>query len=952
MPGTSRARSAPPSRPPTALTAATMPAADDAGSWVLAILVGRSSREVGVAALETESGKVTLTQFVDSSTFVKTIHLARNKPPNAILVSQSALSKPPTGNAHDDEGVSGAASSEAAMLVRGLEAEFPTTPVVGVLRKYWNEQAGSHCFSLMLLAGLLTLARVAGYEFLSQLTVHDDERVATLTTCRNKWYALSASSALFKWLETAQSLVFPPKSLRIRYTPVEGTCLIDSESAKNLELVANLLNKNSKQHLLGMLNKCFTPMGTRHLRSNILSPLTSAEVIDARLDAVEELVNSEERARAVRKALEPLKSVDLDKIIARLLSPTRPSPSSSSTTTRTTLFPRVTSSQDPSIRISQNLAYLLSLRTFLSTLASMRSSVEHADALLLRQVERVLEDPALDRIAQVMECNVNRDVWAGADAKKGRKGSAGAGGMVSRHARLFAIKAERKLLLDVARETYRENLSDVHDLGDALRERFSLESFDAHQLAGASGGGAFVFSTTKDEWEEKRAEMAREVTNVVPKGKKVEFSTLELKKRNARLLESTQEILVMSEEVLEGMFDEIRADISCLYKCAEAIALLDMLSAFADVSSKHDCVRPEWTDTLAIKSGRHPLHEQFRMSDGAFVPNDTYASDSASFQLIFGPNMSGKSTLLRQIALLHIMAQIGCFVPAHYASFRPVSALLTRLSNDDYLEANLSTFASEMTTMSMILSALGAHEARNCLVLVDELGRGTSPVEGVGIAHAVAEEIIKSKAFCFFATHFKGLALTLPSRYPNVVSLHLETELDESQPDFSLTFRHRLRDGATPLTHYGLELAKVAKLPPALLRTAQVASLTLESLAEDGRQRSAQSKLARRRRALLELKTSLKDLAQSRVTDATVLQGMLKQLQDDTMQMLAETMDAVAAPSKTGGVKRAREESLEPPVEENASVDEEVERRSLDDMQQDAGGDGTEEEDEVMLAFD
>lgn len=104
--------------------------------------------------------------------------------------------------------------------------------------------------------------------------------------------------------------------------------------------------------------------------------------------------------------------------------------------------------------------------------------------------------------------------------------------------------------------------------------------------------------------------------------------------------------------------------------------------------------------------------------------------------------------------------------------------------------------------------------------------------------------------------------------------------------------------------------------------------------------------------AFKQLKTSLKDLAQSRVTDATVLQGMLKQLQDDTMQVLAETMDAVAAPSKTGGVKRAREESLEPPVEENASVDEEVERRSLDDMQQDAGGDRAEEEDEVMLAFD
>ena len=125
--------------------------------------------------------------------------------------------------------------------------------------------------------------------------------------------------------------------------------------------------------------------------------------------------------------------------------------------------------------------------------------------------------------------------------------------------------------------------------------------------------------------------------------------------------------------------------------------------------------------------------------------SDTYATDAASFQIINGPNMSGKSTLLRQIALLHVMAQIGSFVPAQYASFRPVSALLTRLSNDDNLEASLSTFASEMTTMSMILGTLKAHEGRTCLVIVDELGRGTSPDEGLGIAHAIAEEIIKAK---------------------------------------------------------------------------------------------------------------------------------------------------------------------------------------------------------------
>lgn len=130
----------------------------------------------------------------------------------------------------------------------------------------------------------------AGFEFLTQLAVHDDERLSTLNVCKSKWYALSAAAALFKWLDSAQSLSFPPNSLRIRYAPLDGTCLIDTESARNLELVANVrplslplfaplaradpdarhlkqvLNKNSKQHLLGMLNKCQTPMGTRLVR--------------------------------------------------------------------------------------------------------------------------------------------------------------------------------------------------------------------------------------------------------------------------------------------------------------------------------------------------------------------------------------------------------------------------------------------------------------------------------------------------------------------------------------------------------------------------------------------------------------------------------------------------------------------------------------------------------------
>ncbi|GAA5887912.1 hypothetical protein JCM6882_000800 [Rhodosporidiobolus microsporus] len=990
MPSRPPTRSAP-SRPATAhTTAASTTAADEQGDWLLALLPSRgTARDVGVVALEKELGHVVVTQYTDSSTFVKTLHLCKTKPPSVILLPQTVL----------DNVRGGKRRGLAAVDEEGEEPDEGGETAAGGV----NSET----------------ALLAGFEFLTQLITHDTERIPVLTACKAKYYALSAAAALFKYLETAHGMVFPPRSVKIRYASLEGTCLIDVESAKNLELVANLLNTNSKQHLLGLLNKCYTPMGTRLLRSNILSPLTEPSIIDTRLDTVEELVNSEERFRAIRKALEPLKNLDLDKITSRLLSSTSStrgfttarSSSSSGRFARSSLFPSSfsSSSSDPSIRISQKLSHLLSLRLFLSSVPALRSAVEGADSTLLRQVERILADEGVGRVEAVVREGVNQDVWAGAGAGVGgggegvRVGGGAAGGrrgkgagMVGKHARLFAIKAERKKLLDVARETYRENQTDAFDLLTSYQSSFALPSLQLVSTggggggAGGGGGGGFVLQCEREEWEEKGWGMGptgrgegRVFVNISKKGKRVEMSTMDLKKRNARIFESEQEILLMSDEILDEMFDEIRGHIACLYRCAEGLAMLDMLAAFADVSGKNNYVRPEWTDTLAIKAGRHPLHEAFRMSDGSFVPNDTYASDAASFQLIFGPNMSGKSTLLRQTALLHVMAQIGCFVPALYASFRPISALLTRLSNDDNLEASLSTFASEMSTMAMILSALslppssdseGEGEGkegergkggRGCLVIVDELGRGTSPEEGVGIAHAVAEEIIKSKAFCFFATHFKELSTTL-ARYPNVVSLHLETEIDPSQPDYSLTFHHRVVDGPNKLTHYGLELATLAKLPHPVLAKAHLVSATLDSLASDREERARKGKggerarVGRRRRGLLQLKSSLRDLASSRLDDPSTLRGMLRELQEETVRMLAETMPLVEVVGGADAGEEMEMETLEGSRE--ASVAETEGNSGLDGVE-DKGLEGLhegevrgvlagEEEDEAMLDFD
>lgn len=230
------------------------------------------------------------------------------------------------------------------------------------------------------------------------------------------------------------------------------------------------------------------------------------------------------------------------------------------------------------------------------------------------------------------------------------------------------------------------------------------------------------------------------------KGKWI-FSSMELKKRNSRMKDALDETFLLSDATIHGLVIEALRDIGALYKASEAVALLDMLWSFAHISILRHYIRPEFTDTLAIKAGRHPILEGVQ-SSGILVPNDVYCCESSAFQIVQGPNMSGKSTYLRQIGLLTIMAMCGCFVPAEYASFRIHNSLLTRLSNDDDMEKNLSTFANEMASSAMILGLADS----DSLVLIDELGRGTSPKEGVGISHAIAEALIKKKCFVFFAT--------------------------------------------------------------------------------------------------------------------------------------------------------------------------------------------------------
>ncbi|KAF7326661.1 MutS 4 [Mycena venus] len=733
------------------------------GSHVIALLEGRGvTREVGMAALDRETGRVMLVQLADCQTYVKTLHQMHLHPPALVLVPDTFLS---TSDA-----------SPASMLVEYIYEEFPGVPVEPIGRKYWNE--------------------IGGLEFVSQLCVEDDERAGTLLAVANKYYALSAICALFKHAETKLNTRFASGSLRIRYVPVEGTMMIDPDTARNLELVGNMSYKKSTHSLFGTVNHTYTAMAARLLRVNILSPITAQTTIDARLDVVEGRL---ERFTEVRTGLKPLNKMDFDKLIACLAS----------SETKPTI-----AAKPAAARVSQ----MLDLRNVVRNLPALQKALEGSQSQLLKIIHEMLSDERLTKIERLVCSSLNED---GAPAK-----------------------ANCNRLLDVARETYKENVGDIFALNRTLSDTHGLPLSLMYQEAG------FVFSLRTNELD---GELPRGFINATLKKGKWTFTSMDLKKMNARMKDALDETLILSEKIIQDLVAEILVDMGALYKASEAVALLDMLWSFAHTSIMHNYVRPEFTGTLAIKSGRHPILETIK-SAGSLVPNDVYCDDSSSFQIVQGPNMSGKSTYLRQVGLLTVLAMCGCFVPAEYASFRIHDALLTRLSNDDDMEKSLSTFASEMASSAMILGLASPQS----LVLIDELGRGTSPREGVGISHAIAEGLIELKSFVFFATHFNELTTTL-SRQPSVINLHLSVQrTSDSKADFGVTFQYKIVDGVPQeSSHYGLELARLADLPQDVLTEGKRVAKNLAALHARHEENSESSKIAIRRKALLRLRTQL-----------------------------------------------------------------------------------------------
>lgn len=411
--------------------------------------------------------------------------------------------------------------------------------------------------------------------------------------------------------------------------------------------------------------------------------------------------------------------------------------------------------------------------------------------------------------------------------------------------------------------------------------------------------------------------------NKFRKRNRIECQTLDLVKLNQKITDAHNEVISLSDQIIQELLRDVCSEVSQLFRISEAIAMLDMLAAFTQLSTSYDYIRPELTDTLAIKAGRHPIREQIHASK--FIPNDAYATPQTRFQIITGCNMSGKSTYIRSLALITVMAQIGCFVPAQYASFPIMQQLFARVATTDDLDANVSTFAAEMREMAFILRNV---QPRG-MVLVDELGRGTSTNDGLAIAIALAEALLASDAFVWFATHFHDLARILSER-SGVINLHLAAEITSDAT--KITMLYRIAEGPVPDRRYGIALAKLVDLPPQVLEVASTVSEELDRISQRRNNPSRTVAIARKRKLLLSLHEQL-IIARNGKMDNKSLFRWLKKLQDEFVLQLAAISQEVETAEKTNDEPTDGNEVVPETLESQDDVSSVEDRQSLDGPQ-------------------
>jgi DNA mismatch repair protein MutS len=581
--------------------------------------------------------------------------------------------------------------------------------------------------------------------------------------------AINAAGALLRYLQDV--LCLPIHQIQtIRSYSTSQFMALDRMTQRNLELTSSLQDGSRKNTLLDILDQTQTPMGARLLNQWVKQPLLSAHDIQRRQEAIQCFLDHEDRLKALREKLIEVK--DIERLIMKI--------SAGYATPRD----------------------LMALHCSFAPIGTLSALLASLSSTWIQQETQKL-DPLPDMNQRIAQAIVDEPPLRIGEGK------------------IFRDGFHREL--DELREISRDSKAWIARYQTELREQTGIKTLKV----GFNKMFGYYIEVSRGQTNRMPDTFLRRQTLVNAE----RYISPALKEYESKVLTAEERIQSIESELFQELRQEIAQYTKAVMSVAQAIARIDCISTFAEVAHQNHycCPTIDEGNFIRIEEGRHPVIEQVCKKE-KFVPNDTYLNDQDQrLLLITGPNMAGKSTYLRQVALIVIMAQIGSFVPAKKAHIGIVDKVFTRIGASDDLSRGQSTFMVEMTETSNILNNVTSRS----LVILDEIGRGTSTYDGISIAWSVAEYLLTTEqrmAKTLFATHYWELT-KLEDKVPGAVNYNVAVHEAEDH----ITFLRKIVKGGTDKS-YGIHVARLAGMP---LTVIQRSKEILEHLEENANRKSA-----------------------------------------------------------------------------------------------------------------
>ena len=536
---------------------------------------------------------------------------------------------------------------------------------------------------------------------------------------------------------------------------------LDKATLRNLEITETLYDKSYQGSLLGVLDKTHTAMGSRKMRNWLREPLNDADEINDRLDAVEELYNEVLLRNNIKECLKAI--YDFERLAGRISYG------------------------------NANGKDLIALKNSIAVLPEIKGELSDSKSKLLREICENID--VLSEVYDVIDRAIVLDPP-----------------FIIKEGGL--IKPGYSEELDNLKFSIKDGKTWISNLEETERERTGIRTIKV----GYNKVFGYYIEVSNSFKDQVPMEYIRKQTLV--NGER--FITPELKEMENLVLNAEAKINEMEYNIFLEIRSFIQGFIEKIQRTSNAISELDVLTAFATVSEKYGYVKPEINNSMVIEivKGRHPVIEQMT-KDGLFISNDTFLNDKdSSLLLITGPNMSGKSTYMRQTALIVLMAQAGCYVPCERAKIGVCDRIFTRIGASDNLAQGQSTFYVEMSELSYILN----NAKERSLIILDEIGRGTSTYDGLSIAWALVEHLANENTHIrtLFATHYHELT-QLEDSISGVKNLNV----DVAEENGNIVFLHKIAVGPASRS-YGIHVAKLAGVPKSMLDRADDILYNLE----------------------------------------------------------------------------------------------------------------------------